>query len=124
MAALTSLLVEIIARQQVLRRQHIVDRAFAHDSETIGGHLDRGYGPGCAAPALVDRPRDVFSPDFTGVIRPPQLTPLERGFQRLHLQNLNNTLQLKICICHIHLDNYTSAGRTEFESLTKHYSIL
>lgn len=101
MAALTSLLVEIIARQQVLRWQHVADRAFAHDSETVGGHLDRGYGPGRAAPTLVDRPRDVFSPDFAGVVRPPQLTLLERGFQRFHLQNLNNTLQFKICIYYI-----------------------
>jgi len=71
MAALTSLLVEIIARQQVLRRQHVADRSFTHDSETVGGHLDCGYGPGRAAPALVDRLRDVFSPNFAGVVRPP-----------------------------------------------------
>jgi len=96
MTTLTTLLIEVVARQQVLRRQHVTDSAFAHDSETVGGHLDRGYSPGRTAPALVDRLRDVFSPYFAGVIRSPQITPLECGFQWLHLQNLNSTLQLKI----------------------------
>jgi len=79
MTTLTSLLVLIVARQQVLRGQYVADRAFAHDSETVSGHLNSGYGPGCAAPALVDWLRDVFAPDFTGIVRPAQITPLECG---------------------------------------------
>lgn len=72
MAALTTLLAVYAAGQQVLRGQLVVDRPFAHDTETVVGHLDRGYGPGRTAPSLVDRLGNVFRPHFAGIVRSRQ----------------------------------------------------
>lgn len=68
-AALTPVLPGAVTGQKVLRRQYVLDGSFAHDAEPVGGHLDRGYHPGRAAPALVDRLRNVVSPDFADVVR-------------------------------------------------------
>lgn len=96
MATLASFLVVIVAGQQSLWRQDATNRSFAHDTETVGNHLSRGYRPGRVAPALVDRLRNVFPPDIAQVIRPRKQPPAEIGLNRIHLQYLNAKLQKRV----------------------------
>jgi len=70
--ALAALLAVYVAGQQMLHGQRVADRPFAHDTEPVVGHLDRGYGPRRTAPSLVDRLRNVLSPYAADVVRPRQ----------------------------------------------------
>lgn len=87
-AALTPVLPGIVTGQKVLWRQYVLDGSFAHNTEPVGGHLDRGYDPGCAAPALVDWLRNVVSPDFADVVRRRLWALFCDYVQRQRLQNL------------------------------------
>lgn len=80
MASLAALLAEVVAGQKLLRRQRVVDGSLAHNTEAIGRDLNRGYGPGRAAPALVDWLGYVITPDVTEIVRLSQRTSLKRGF--------------------------------------------
>lgn len=86
--ASAALLFPVIAREQMLGAQlHILD-AFAHDRESVGRDVDRGYGPGSTAPSLIADAGYVARPDIPGVELPWQRIRIVNASDRNHFVHL------------------------------------
>lgn len=87
-SASAALLSSVVTREQMLRAQLYVFGTLAHDRESVGRDVGRGYGPGRAAPSLIVNAGYVPWPACPGVELPWQRVQIVNTSHRVHLVHL------------------------------------